>query len=757
MNEQNNNDEIAEDILSTNTYENKDHTIIIFDHEYSNSEHPAIKTIKIPGEPISCIMEIVAYCDPDDIYLRAVYFALDDIGDPIGVERIGAGQVRGDVTIRGGETKTWEFDMSNCQFAKPSPETGSYFRNFIPQTEENFIGFFSPGEHTVKAFVTSQNSYKGATQDSWITIKLHFIFKEIVVSVLDHVYSNADHPSLASINIPTTPMYCRMQITAYCDPDDIYLRAVYFALDDIGDPIGVERIGAGQVRGDVTIRGGETKTWEFDMSNCQFAKPSPETGSYFRNFIPQTEDDFIGFFSPGEHTIKAFVTSQDIYKGATQDSWITVKLFFLYDEFILDVFEHEFSNADHPALTNIKIPCLSRYCRMQITAYCDPDDPYLRAVYFALDDIGDPIGVERIGVGQVRGDVTIQGGETKTWEFDMSNCQFAKPSPETGSYFRNFIPQTEVDLIGFFSPGEHTVKAFVTSQDAYKDPIPKLAQVEGQDSWISIKLYFIFIEDPTPPVINIDYLNGAQTDENPGRWKISAEEDICCIDESSIKVIIDGILAGNLLSVYNVPNTLGFHTISVELKNTHPRKPLSSSKSSSINIIDDDITPPKIDISYTGDGTDGNPGTFVVSASDASGLSGDPTGIYPVPNSLGTYVFAFIARDNDNDRPGDSLTTTITTKISLVDDDTTLPKIDISYTGDGTDGNPGTLVVSASDASGLFADPTGIYPVPNSLGTHDFTFSATDNDNDRPGDSLTTTITTKISLVDDDTTLPKID
>ncbi|MFX1379832.1 MAG: hypothetical protein ACFFA4_12150, partial [Promethearchaeota archaeon] len=649
-------------------------------------------------------------------------------------------------------------------------------------------------------------------------------------------------------------------------------------LDDIGDPIGVERIAPGQVRGDVTIRGGQTKTWEFDMSNCQFAKPSPETGSYFRNFIPQSEDEIIGFLSPGEHTITAFVTSQDAYKDPIpmlaqvegQDSWISIKLFFIYDEYILNVFDHEYSNADHPAQTNIKIPCLSMYCRMQITAYCDPDDPYLRAVYFALDDIGDPIGVERVAPGQVRGDVTIRGGQTKTWEFDMRYCQFAKPSPEIGSYFRNFIPQSEHDIMGFFSPGEHTITAFITSQDAYKDPIPMLAQVEGQDSWISIKLYFIFIEDPTPPIINIDYIDGDQTDENPGKWKISAEEDICCIDENSINVRIDGILVGNSLGIYNIPKILGFHSIYVELKNTHPRKPLSSSKSHSISIIDDDTIAPVVNVEYTGDGTDGNPGTLIVSASDASGLSDDPSGIYSVPNNLGSHVFTFTATDNDNDRFGDSLTTIITRTINIVDDDTysphitlgyfgaasdglpgyfkwdiydydnniggdhdtgfsdieiiveykssegkpdlmikvfpsehgmwylypylgvytisvtatdndndrtlildsltakfynkvllidddkTPPTISIMYSGDGTDGNPGTLIVSASDASGLSDDPSGIYSVPNNLGSHVFTFTATDNDNDRSGDSLTTTITKTITLIDDDNTSPII-
>ncbi|MFX0096532.1 MAG: S8 family serine peptidase [Candidatus Hodarchaeota archaeon] len=162
--------------------------ITVFDHEYSNWDHPAIATITIPDRPIeSCRMVIEAHSDPDEPFLRAIHFFLDDIGDPIGVYRQGPGQVRGSVTLRPGETKTWEFDMSHCMFAKKfdpedpagstGPVNGIYYRNFIPQDEDDIIGYFSPGGHTVKAYVTSQDIYSGPTQDSWISIKLYFEFK----------------------------------------------------------------------------------------------------------------------------------------------------------------------------------------------------------------------------------------------------------------------------------------------------------------------------------------------------------------------------------------------------------------------------------------------------------------------------------------------------------------------------------------------------------------------------------------------------
>ncbi len=94
-----------------------------------------------------------------------------------------------------------------------------------------------------------------------------------------------------------------------------------------------------------------------------------------------------------------------------------------------------------------------------------------------------------------------------------------------------------------------------------------------------------------------------------------------------------------------------------------------------LNIQDDDIIAPEIEYQYTGDYTDGNPGNIIVNANDLSGLSFDPSGIYTVSNELGTYEFTFIATDDDNDIPQDSLTTTETIMITIVDDDILEPQI----------------------------------------------------------------------------------
>ncbi|MHA2127023.1 MAG: hypothetical protein ACW99E_17125, partial [Promethearchaeota archaeon] len=100
----------------------------------------------------------------------------------------------------------------------------------------------------------------------------------------------------------------------------------------------------------------------------------------------------------------------------------------------------------------------------------------------------------------------------------------------------------------------------------------------------------------------------------------------------------------------------------------------------------------------------------------------------------------FTAIDADNDRDGDSLEKTIIVWIEITDDDTTAPVITYIYTGDYTDENPGELIITASDNIELSVDPSGTYLVPNSIGIHEFVFTAIDADNDRDGDSLEKTI-----------------
>ena len=283
--------------------------------------------------------------------------------------------------------------------------------------------------------------------------------------------------------------------------------------------------------------------------------------------------------------------------------------------------------------------------------------------------------------------------------------------------------------------------------------------------------------DETPPIISIDYLNGDGTDANPGIWNVYASDPESLINEDSVNVWVDGQLVGFSLGEYDVPNTPAVHTIYVEAENVIG---CPSTMSAEIRIIDDDTQRPTITYGYNGDGTDNDPGVIIISASDESGLYVDPSGTYPVPRSLGNHGFTFSATDNDNDRPNDRLTKTISISINIVDDDDTPPEIIIQYIGGSNDNNPGYFEWNVSDAdSGLSeinigvtfkssegldsysidlgSNATGTWNLPNSLGNYTIEIVAEDGDSDRPNDALTSTAIVSNLIVDDDNTPPDID
>lgn len=184
-------------------------------------------------------------------------------------------------------------------------------------------------------------------------------------------------------------------------------------------------------------------------------------------------------------------------------------------------------------------------------------------------------------------------------------------------------------------------------------------------------------------------------------------------------------------------------------------------------IEDNDLTPPSISIEYKdGDKTDGLPGKWDIFAYDReSGINestlkifiddnfiGNALGYYSVPNDIGTHTIRVEVWNNDITAPEFAWSVV---SVSITDDDISYPEISYVYTGDGTDGNPGEIIITAWDESGLSVDPSGTYSVPNSLGTHNFEFYATDNDTDRPDDTLTSSLSISITIYDDDTTPPE--
>ncbi|MBN1214778.1 MAG: PKD domain-containing protein [Candidatus Lokiarchaeota archaeon] len=169
------------------------HTMTVCYRYISNADHPAILDIEIPNLPIiSATMDLRAYCDAQDqsgVTIRAIYFDIDGRGaGAIGCWTREAGQVRGDGVIGVGAEKSWTYDMTHCRFPvavselpsipNTDPETGSRYVNFIPQSSSDTSGFFSPGAHTIKAFVTSRDQYAGSSQDSWVSITLNLVYND---------------------------------------------------------------------------------------------------------------------------------------------------------------------------------------------------------------------------------------------------------------------------------------------------------------------------------------------------------------------------------------------------------------------------------------------------------------------------------------------------------------------------------------------------------------------------------------------------
>ncbi|MBY9012203.1 MAG: hypothetical protein KGD70_07505 [Candidatus Lokiarchaeota archaeon] len=302
--------------------------------------------------------------------------------------------------------------------------------------------------------------------------------------------------------------------------------------------------------------------------------------------------------------------------------------------------------------------------------------------------------------------------------------------------------------------------------------------VTGGDRYLFVDLIAVKpVGDNTPPIVIIDYQDGDGTDVNPGIWNVSAHESGASVNENSISVWIDGQLAGSTLGEYDVPKTLGTHTIYVEVENNNG---CPTTRSESVTIIDDDTTGPTISYVYTGDGTDKNSGKIVISAMDESGLFDDPSGTYSVPNTLGVHDFVISATDNDNDRSNDRLTSTAHISIEIIDDDNTPPEIDIQYIGSGLDDHPGyfewsvsdidsgiseiNLSVSHESTEGLddytinfYGNETGSWNLPFNLGNYTIEISARDNDDDRLDDSLTKTMVISNGVIDDDNTPPEID
>ena len=131
-----------------------------------------------------------------------------------------------------------------------------------------------------------------------------------------------------------------------------------------------------------------------------------------------------------------------------------------------------------------------------------------------------------------------------------------------------------------------------------------------------------------------------------------------------------------------------------------------------------------------------------------------------MPSEPGTYYPTFTAEDADNDRPGDSLSTTLTVPITIDDDDTEPPTIlnlliqdeiyyirilfDVLDDNSGDDEGVSLIIIHIDGEIVLTYEPLDFglsfdFIIPNAwamnIGSHNILVEVWDADNDRDGDS----------------------
>lgn len=184
-------------------------------------------------------------------------------------------------------------------------------------------------------------------------------------------------------------------------------------------------------------------------------------------------------------------------------------------------------------------------------------------------------------------------------------------------------------------------------------------------------------------------------------------------------------------------------------------------------VLDDDVIPPDVTITYMGSETDGNPGYWEVTAFDASGLIQDPSGIYPLSPELGSQTLTVTAQDADADLFWDALTTTVSDTVTIIDDDITPPEI--KPLAIGVSAHYITIEAEIIDPSGIGAVTIlvdGAQAVPLShvqdgnfhtiilhnawimeYGMHSLDLTVWDADDDRVADALSTTIESTFEIL----------
>jgi hypothetical protein len=327
-------------------------------------------------------------------------------------------------------------------------------------------------------------------------------------------------------------------------------------------------------------------------------------------------------------------------------------------------------------------------------------------------------------------------------------------------------------------------------------------------STLASRTVVVHDDDATPPTITLGGSSGAENDGQNQVFNWNVTDAGSGIDSLTVSITRNGVeifTSTDASGAFDF-NTLGLGTYAISVSatdadNDRPNDSLTSSASRSVTVSDDDISPPVITLGgSTGTETDAQNQLFTWNVTDAgsgvgsvsvsitqNGLeiynSSAPAGTFDFNSyGMGAFAITVLATDADSDRASDSLSMSGSRTVTVSDDDATPPTIILSgSTGTETDGQNQLFAWNASDAtSGLSSfsititrdDGSGPVVIYNSnslatnvgnfdfnsfgLGAYTMTVSATDADNDRIGDSLTTVSSRTVTVSDDDTVAPLI-
>ncbi len=191
-------------------------------------------------------------------------------------------------------------------------------------------------------------------------------------------------------------------------------------------------------------------------------------------------------------------------------------------------------------------------------------------------------------------DIAIFDYETAVYTFNITNwgniIQEFEIFVDDVSFTVELLSEETIIL----APGESQLFTLTLTPTGCGEQTFSISAISEDDSQVCDVLIKIVDDDTTAPLIDIVY-SGPHTDGDPGSWNVFASDPESGIH--AIQVFIDGVLAGSAEGIYDAPNSLGSHNISVYAINADLDHGTidqeSNTETDTVFISDDDINPPE--------------------------------------------------------------------------------------------------------------------------------------------------------------------